>query len=170
MALGYGPGMAIVRIAVGLYFLVQGITKATGGWLSSSDPLLKTSIGPALERNTAEAFYRPFLENVVVPNGLLFSQLVAVAEVSVGICLILGLLTRPAGIVAMFLNLNYMLMKGLTNNSGSNDRMFFVIELVFVLTAAGLVWGLDGRLRDVLATNPVGRWVVGAQQPTPAEA
>ena len=170
MALGYGQGMALVRIAVGLYFLVQGITKSTGGWLSSSDPLLKTFIGPALERNSAEAFYRPFLENVVQPNGLLFSQLVAIAEISVGICLILGLLTRPAGIVAMFLNLNYMLMKGLVNSNGSIDRLFFAMEIVFVLTAAGLVWGLDGRLRDVLATNPLGRWVVGAQQPTPAEA
>jgi uncharacterized membrane protein YphA (DoxX/SURF4 family) len=170
MALDYGHGMAIVRIVTGLYFLVQGIAKMTGGWLSSSDTLLKTFIGPALERNQAEAFYRPFLENVVQPNGLLFSQLVALGEIAVGICFILGLLTRPAAIVAMFLNLNYMLMKGLANGAGSNDRMFVGLELVFLLTAAGLVWGLDGRLRDVLAANPLGRWLVGARQPTPAEA
>jgi len=161
MILSHGQGLAIARIATGGYFLAQGFNKSTTGWLSSADPLLNGFIGPALERNTAEGFYRPFLEGLVVPHGLLCSQLVVLGEIAVGLLLLLGLLTRVGCVVAVFLNLNYMLMKGLANNAGSNDRMFVVIEVAFLLAAAGLVWGVDGYLARAVADNPIARWLTG---------
>jgi uncharacterized membrane protein YphA (DoxX/SURF4 family) len=170
MVLSSGQALALVRIAFGGYFLTQGLNKMQGNWLVSADPLLRGVIGPALERNTAEGFYRPFLENVVQPNALLFSQLVASAEVAVGLSLILGLLLRVSCIVAVFLNLNYMLMKGLANSTGSNDRQFVVCEIVLLLGAAGLVWGLDGYLARAAPGNALVRWLAGsngsASQPT----
>ena len=170
MTLDYGRALAIVRIAFGGYFLGQGVNKIGGNWLVSADPLIRGTIGPAIERNTAEGFYRPFLETVVQPNGLLFSQLVALGEVCVGLSLILGLLTRVSCVVAVFLNLNYMLMKGLSNNAGSNDRMFVVCELVFFLAAAGLVWGLDGYLARAAAGNALARWLFGSSGSTAKHA
>ena len=170
MVLDPGRALAILRIAFGGYFLAQGVNKIQGGWLTSADPMVRTFIAPAIERNTAEGFYRPFLENVVQPNGALFSQLVALGEVAVGISLLLGLLVRPSCIVAMFLNLNYMLMKGLANNSGSNDRQFFVCELAFFLAAAGLVWGLDGYLARAAPGNPIARWLAGSREPAVSQA
>jgi uncharacterized membrane protein YphA (DoxX/SURF4 family) len=164
MTLDHGRALALVRIAFGGYFLAQGVSKIQGGWLASADPLLRF-IGPSLERNTVEGFYRPFLENVVQPNGLLFSQLVVLGEVAVGLSLLLGLLTRVSCIVAVFLNLNYMLQKGLANNAGSNDRMFIVCEIAFLLGAAGLVWGLDGYLARAGAGNPLARWLAGSSGP-----
>jgi uncharacterized membrane protein YphA (DoxX/SURF4 family) len=161
--------LALVRIAFGGYFLAQAVSKIQGGWLGSADPLLRF-IGPSLERNTVEGFYRPFLENVVVPNAPLFSQLVAIGEFSVGLSLLLGLLTRPSMVVAIFLNLNYMLQKGLANNAGSNDRMFVVCELAFLLGAAGLVWGLDGFLAKVAAGNAFARWLAGSGGPAVKQA
>jgi uncharacterized membrane protein YphA (DoxX/SURF4 family) len=160
MRLSYGHGMALVRIAFGLYFVVTAIGKLTSGWLSTPDPITTQYFTPMLPRS--EPLYRPFLENVVVPNALLFSQLVAVAELAVGIAFTLGLLTKVAGLGGAFLNLNYMLMKGLANPGGSIDRLFFVAEIAFFLTAAGLVWGLDGWLRPYLP-----RWLSGA---APSEA
>ena len=68
-------------------------------------------------------------------------------------------------VVAVFLNLNYMLMKGLANNAGSNDRMFVVCELVFLVAAAGLVWGLDGYLARAAAGHTLLRWVAGSSGP-----
>lgn len=165
MILSQGQGLALTRIAVGGYFLAQGFNKSTTGWLTTADPLLKNQIGPALERGTAEGFYRPFLENVVVPNGLLVSQLVALGEIAVGLTLLVGLLTRASAVVAVFLNLNYMLMKGLANNAGSNDRMFVVLELAFLLAAAGLVWGLDGYLARAAGGNSLARWLAGSSPP-----
>ena len=164
MVLDSGRTLAIVRLAFGGYFLTQGLNKMQAGWLGSGDAL-RSSIGPALERNTVEGFYRPFLENVVQPNVGLFSQLVAIAEVSVGLCLVLGLLVRPACVVALWLNLNYMLMKGLANSAGSNDRMFALCEIAFFLGAAGLVWGLDGYLARAAAGNPLAGWLAGSRDP-----
>src|SRR3954447_22416916 len=143
--LSYAHGLALLRIGFGLYFLSQIYAKVTGGWLSSADPLMRGFIGPSLQNNTAQNFYRPFLENVVQPNALLFSQLVTLGELVVTISLTLGLFTRLGGGLGMWLNLNYMLMKGLANNAGSNDRLWFLAELIFAVTAAGLVWGLDGK-------------------------
>jgi uncharacterized membrane protein YphA (DoxX/SURF4 family) len=170
MFLDHGRALAITRIAFGGYFLAQGVNKMQGGWLGSGEQLMRTFIGPAVERNTAEGFYRPFLENVVQPNAALFSGLVATAEVAVGLSLLLGLLVLPSSVVAMFLNLNYMLMKGLANNSGSNDRMFVVCEVAFFLGAAGLVWGLDGYLARAAAGNPLARWLAGSAEPRVKQA
>jgi hypothetical protein len=40
-------------------------------------------------------------------------------------------------------------------------------SIVFILTSAGLVWGLDGRLREVLARNSITRWIAGLSGPAP---
>jgi thiosulfate dehydrogenase [quinone] large subunit len=165
MILDSGRALAITRIAFGGYFLAQGVNKMQTGWLGSGEQLMRTTVGPALERNTVEGFYRPFLENVVQPNVGLFSALVATAEVCVGLSLLLGLLVRPGCIVALFLNLNYMLMKGLANSGGSIDRMFAVSEVVLFLGAAGLVWGLDGYLARAAPGNPLARWLAGSAEP-----
>jgi len=168
--LSYGRGLALLRIGFGLYFLSQVIAKLMANWLGSPEPMLRSGVTAALQNNTAEAIYRPFLEGVVQPNALLFSQLVTLGELAVGISLTLGLFTGLGGVIGAWLNLNYMLMKGLTNNAGSNDRLFFLAEIVFALTAAGLIWGLDGKLRDALAGHALTRWLAGLRAPTSARA
>jgi thiosulfate dehydrogenase (quinone) large subunit len=165
MGLTFGQGLALTRIGFGLYFLSSGYDKLTKGWLSSSQQLLEVYITPSLQRSSAEPFYRPFLENVVVPNGALFAQLVTVGELLVGVALVLGLLTSLGTLGILCLNTNYMLMKGLSNNAGSNDRLFVLAGLVFFLASAGLVWGLDGRLRHLLGSNALTRWTAGAATP-----
>src|SRR5207248_7006896 len=146
MALSCTQGMALVRIGFGLYFLANAIDKLSKGWLADPGAISQFISGP-LQRGQTEAFYRPFLESVVLPDALLFSRLVALGELLVGISLILGLFTVLGSLGSAFLVLNYMLMKGLLNNAGSIDRLFFLAAVVFLVTAAGLVWGLDGQLR-----------------------
>lgn len=167
--LDYVHGLALIRIGFGLYFLSQAYAKLTGGWLATADPLTRF-IGPFLQNNTTQDFYRPFLENVVLPNALLISQLVTIGECGVALSLTLGLFTRLGGMVGMWLNLNYMLMKGLLNGAGSNDRLWFLAELVFAVTAAGLVWGLDGKLGVLFAGNPLTRWLAGLSDEAAAGA
>ena len=104
----------------------------------------------------------------VQPNVLLFSQLVNIGEWAVGLLLLFGLLTRLGAIVGLWLNLNYMLMKGLLNNAGSNDRLFMLADLAFILGAAGLAWGLDGAWRRQLGGYPVTRWLAGRPEPEKA--
>jgi thiosulfate dehydrogenase [quinone] large subunit len=168
MYLSAGKSLALLRIGFGLYFISYALDKTMGGWLTSAGPITAFLFGnPSATPPTrgalpnATPFYADFLTNVVQPNPQLFAQLVVLGEWVAGILLLLGLLTRLGAITGMILNLNYIFMKGLASNGGSIDRLFLLAEIVFLLAAAGLVWGLDGKLRHQLAGNPLTRWLAG---------
>ena len=82
----------------------------------------------------------------MLPHAGLFAQLTTIGEWVAGLCLLLGLFTPIGAVVAIVLNANYMLMKGLPSAAGSLDRLFIVAALAFILSNAGLAWGLDGML------------------------
>ena len=159
-------GLALLRIGFGLYFLSTAIDKVSKGWLTDPGPMSQFITGP-LQRGQAEAFYRPFLEGVVLPNALMFSQMVALGELLVGISLTLGLFTVLGSLGSALLVVNYMLMKGMLNNAGSNDRLFLLASVVFIVSSAGLVWGLDGQWRGVLARTSLLRWLTGPSDRLP---
>jgi uncharacterized membrane protein YphA (DoxX/SURF4 family) len=173
MNVSAGHGLALLRMAFGLYFISYALDKTMNGWLGSAGPMSNFLFGnPNATPPTrgvvvnSTPFYADFLTSVVQPNPLIFSQLVVIGEWVAGILLLLGLLTRFGSIVGIILNLNYVFMKGLLANGGSVDRLFLVAQIVFILTAAGLVWGLDGALRQKFAGNPVTRWLAGLDKPT----
>jgi uncharacterized membrane protein YphA (DoxX/SURF4 family) len=177
MYVSAGRGLALLRMAFGLYMISYALDKTMGGWLTSAGPMTNFLFGnPNATPPTRGAvvnstpFYADFLTSVVPPNAGLFAQLVTIGEWVCGILLLLGLLTRLGAIVGIILNLNYIFMKGLPANGGSVDRLFLAGEIVFLLAAAGLVWGLDGALRDKLAGNPVTRWLAGLNGRAVAEA
>jgi len=176
MIVSTAKALAVIRIAFGLYYLSYAWDKISKGWLTDAGPLAAMLFGnPAAQPPTrgalatADPFYRGFLETVVQPNPLLFSQLVTVGEVVAATLLILGLLTRLGAGIGIWLNLNYMLMKGLASNGGSIDRLFDITLLMVLLASAGLVWGLDGTLREQLAGNAVTRWLAGLPAPATEE-
>jgi uncharacterized membrane protein YphA (DoxX/SURF4 family) len=154
-----GQGLALTRMGFGLYFLSSAWDKTTNrNWLERGEPLRQS-----VERSLggAQGFYRPFLEDTVLPNADLFAVLVTIGEWAAGISLLLGLLTRLGALTGMWLTANYMLMKGLESSSGSVDRLFFLTCLVFLLASAGLVWGVDGFLQRRFAGGFTG-WLAGA--------
>jgi uncharacterized membrane protein YphA (DoxX/SURF4 family) len=61
----------------------------------------------------APPFYQQFLSNTVLPHISLFATLIVIGETFVAFALVIGTATRLAGIVAMFLVMNYMFAKGL---------------------------------------------------------
>ena len=160
MLLSYRQGLALIRAGLGLLFLSSAFGHLQRSWLVNPEPL-RQSIDSYLQRGQTDAFYRPFLEGVVLPNALLFSQLIVLGELVVAASLILGLLTRVGAVISLWLLLNFMLMKGLANPAGSGDRLYLLLSLVCIFTATGLAWGLDAQLRDVFVTNPLTRWAAG---------
>jgi thiosulfate dehydrogenase [quinone] large subunit len=159
-------GLALLRIGLGLLFLVSALDKTIKGWLGSGEALTQT-----LQTNLpkAEAFYRPLLEGTVLPQADRFAQLVTLGEWAAGLSLTLGLLTRLGALTALWLLLNYMAMKGILlgqwlNPMASGDRLYAVAALACCLAAAGLTWGLDGRLRRVLAGVPLTGWLAGVRR------
>ncbi len=157
-------GLAVIRIAMGLYFLSQFYGKIEQHYFSSADAMTRF-IQSQLPH--AAHGYKGFLTGTVLPHALLFSRLDTIGELVVGISLLLGLFTRVGSVIGIWLNLNYMLCKGLTQSGGSVDRLFIVTQIVFIAAAAGLVWGLDGVLRDAGGKVPVIGWLTGGRDDGP---
>ena len=150
---------ALVRIAVGLYFVKSAFQKTTAGWFASSDPMLAF-----LQANIdgSEPFYRQFIEQGVLIDPARVAQLVVIGEWVAGGLLVLGLLSRLGAIVGIAMVLNFALAKGLMNAltaPAGNEYLFIAILCALALTPVGLIWGLDGALRPALSSNPVGRWL-----------
>lgn len=138
--------IALLRIYTGLFFTWNGFSKlqrdnfadGMAGFLNS-------------QAENSVAFYRPFIENVVLPNKALFASLVAWGEFAIGIAMILGLATRYAAAAGAFLVLNFWLAKGQDFFGGTNqDVVWLMIFIVLGLVPAGKIAGLDDGLSDRL--------------------
>jgi len=137
--------IAILRIYIGYYLLQQGIRKflrdfPKGDWIGRQ-------IGdiPSLD---LYPWYKHFLQGYVVPHHELFGYLVMIGEIAVGACLVLGLLTRFAAVVGLFLIVNYLLGVGMPRGGAplAQQQTFIVSLIVIVLSNPGRTLGLDGLL------------------------
>ena len=87
--------------------------------------------------NKVEIFswYKSFLINVVVPHRELFGYLVTSGEILIGLCLVLGLLTRLSSIVGIFMLLNYYFGPGMARGGASlAQQQTFIVVLVVSYT------------------------------------
>jgi thiosulfate dehydrogenase (quinone) large subunit len=140
--LGY---VVLIRLWIGYYLLQQGVTKYLRDfphrdWFSRQ-------IGNPADLNLFP-WYKSFLQNVVFPNQELFGYLVMTGEILVGLCLVLGLLTRFSAIVGLFMMINYLLGPGMARGGASlaQQQTFIVSLLVIALANPGRTLGLDGLL------------------------
>jgi uncharacterized membrane protein YphA (DoxX/SURF4 family) len=166
-------GLALVRIGLGVLFVVSAWDKTTKGWWFSARPLIET-VRQNLPKT--EGFYRPFLEGTVLPHALVFARLVTLGEWVAGVSLLLGLLTPVGALAAMWLLLHYMAMKGTLLHGFENplvysDRLYFLGALGSLIGAAGLAWGADALLRPWLSgmrprTGRTGRRHIHALPPS----
>jgi uncharacterized membrane protein YphA (DoxX/SURF4 family) len=150
--------IAVLRIAVGLYFVKSLVTKMSivllGGFLpfpAVSERWI--SVMPKIVAKQASEnpilFYKQFLEGTVLAHSELFAHLTAWGETVVGIGLTLGFLTGLSSIVGLFLVNNY----GLATQWQSAGQQGFhlllsVLMIAFFVSRAGRTWGLDGSLAD----------------------
>lgn len=160
--------LAVARIAVGLYFGFEAVRKISHGWLAGGSDFVHTVTAYPSARGGG--FYHSFVTGLVLPHAGLFAFLVTLGECVAAVSLILGLLTRLGALIALWLNLNFLLLRGFANSSAMIDRAFLVANALFLVTAAGRTWGLDDRFRDTLARHPMTRWLAGARarRQTPA--
>ena len=93
-------------------------------------------------------WYQKLLTVLVVPHSSTFGTLVVVAEIYVGIALVLGFTTRFAASVALFLLLNYMCAKGALPWGPGIDQSDIILALIILLSDAGRAFGLDKLLAN----------------------
>ena len=142
--------LVLLRVYLGVVFLLAALPKLQ----SDSGPDLAFLQYRALD--TGHAFYRPFVETVLLPNSAVVASLVGGIEAFVGITLVAGLLTRLSAALGMVLALNYMLAKGAWFwTPWSYDAAFFVVALALLVGAAGRTLGIDALLARRWPRSPL---------------
>lgn len=137
--------LAVLRIYVGYYMLLQGVRKfqrdfPKGDWIGRQ-------IG---DINTLDLYpwYKEFLLDYVVPHSEVFGYLVMTGEIAVGACLLFGLLTRWSALIGLFMLINYYLGPGTARGGATlaQQQTFIVALAIFALANPGRTLGLDGLL------------------------
>lgn len=144
--------IAVIRILTAFFFILFGQYKLfSPGFVGGGfQQYLQSFID-----NGAVSWYQPFLARVVLPNAVFFGYLVGLAELSIGLCLLLGFWVRLASVVGAL----HMASLTLATWWGPGREVpvwrYFGSELdhlpllmlfvIFFVADAGQVWGLDGR-------------------------
>ena len=137
--------IALLRIYIGYYMLMQGIGKFRrdfphGDWIGRQIGDLATiDLYP---------WYKKFLIDYVVSHHELFGYLVIFGEILVGACLLLGFLTRFSSFVGLFMMINYYLGPGMARGGATmaQQQTFIVSMIIFLLSNPGRALGLDGLI------------------------
>ncbi|MGH7378218.1 MAG: TQO small subunit DoxD [Candidatus Methylomirabilales bacterium] len=151
------PGwpLALFRIAFGLLYLDATFQKAP--WIVTDGHRFGWLYG-FIEKEIAHptfGWYKAFLEAVVLPNFTLFGLLTFGTELALGLGLLLGLLTRLAGLGGFLWQVNIAL--GAYNVPGEWFWIWPLLTLpqfCFAFCGAGRVLGLDCWLEPALRRQP----------------
>lgn len=142
--------MAVVRVAIGIMFLFFAEYKlvhpefAHGGYAKYVTAYVESS---------AVSFYKPFLQ-LTLQHPIISGYAVAVAELLIGLSLVLGLWVRAFAVVGGLFMFNLLLCTWNAPGPGAYWRYlgneisslgFLFLFLLFFVHRAGEVWGLDGR-------------------------
>jgi uncharacterized membrane protein YphA (DoxX/SURF4 family) len=137
---------------VAAILLLEGYQKATGGWFHG-DALLRTT-QTWMDAHRAYGFFLPILHSAH-NHPKIFGSLITLGELAVGLCMLVGAVTR----LAAFLGL--LLLGSITAASGQglappgNAFLMAAIMFTFLFAPPGRVLGLDAGLRARLP-----RWMV----------
>lgn len=151
-----GRGLALIRIVVGLWFakaiwtkllLVGGVLPvplASARWVETMPRIITRQMA-----ENPVAWYRGFVEGVVLPNAPLFAHLTALGEALAGALLVLGLFSGLGSLVALMLSINYGLATWHMSPASQGFHWTLIaVMLGLLIGRAGFTWGLDGVLRE----------------------
>ncbi len=146
-------GMVWVRVLVGAVWLNGGLEKLL-------NPDFPRQFAVSLQAGgfvtQAPPFFQDFMKGYVVPNAELFAQITRAGELTLGIALILGLLTNLAAIGSVGLSAMILLSQGgvaLGTGLGAPEFLtvnVFValISVVILLSPGAKAVSVDSRLAE----------------------
>ena len=153
-----GIGIALTRVAVGIMWIQQTLWKLPwNNFGCSADLALSTGLRERTSGlcdwtglQVAYPLFKPygaFVESVIAPNIQLFGWLAFFLEASIGVLLILGLLSRLGGLMGTVQAVNLWLgLSGIPIEWPWTYAFLIFISLVLWLTASGRSLGLDWLL------------------------
>jgi uncharacterized membrane protein YphA (DoxX/SURF4 family) len=104
-----GTGLTILRVALGVFFLFEGINKYR--WLMDSS-ILAARFSNWLADAAAGSPSHWYLEYVAIPGTAVFARLVPLGEIAAGLALIAGFWTSLAAFLAFVMVLNIHVASG----------------------------------------------------------
>jgi uncharacterized membrane protein YphA (DoxX/SURF4 family) len=99
-----------------------------------------------IDNGSVPGFYEPFLTDVVIANADLFTPIVLLGEVGMGVALILGLLTRVTALNGIFMNANFLIMNDKNLGAAGVDALFIIAQIVLFVFAARQALSVDEKL------------------------
>lgn len=144
----------IIRLYVGYTWLTAGWGKLNNdAWTGENagaaiTGFVKGALAKSQEGADVAGWYATFLENTVLPNAKLFSFVVAIGEVLVGLGLVFGLLTGIAAFFGALMNVSFLFAGTLSANP-----LLFILATWLVLAWKVAGWyGLDRWALPLLGT------------------
>jgi thiosulfate dehydrogenase [quinone] large subunit len=142
------PLWTILRLYLGYEWLTAGwgkLTNPAGVWVGAkAGAAVSGFIQGALAKTGGDhpdvsGWYGIFLQQIALPNAVLFSYLVTFGEILVGVALILGLLTGVAAFFGGFMNASYLFAGTVSTNP---LLLLLALGIALAWRTAGY-WGLD---------------------------
>src|SRR5215212_7939364 len=140
-------GMAWVRILVGVVWLNGALEKLLN--LHFPQQFAQSlKVGGFISQ--APSFFRAFMEGVVAPNAETFAQVVRFVELSLGVALILGLLTNLAALGSIAQSLVIMLSQGgVAFGTGLGAPEFLNVDLIMALLSVMILLSPEAKSLSV---------------------
>ncbi|OLC53159.1 MAG: hypothetical protein AUH85_14830 [Chloroflexi bacterium 13_1_40CM_4_68_4] len=146
--------LLFARFVVGWAFVDNASNDQT--WLPAGGGFLSSATASAARAplDFVDPAYHSFLSGVVIPHPGTWAGMFLSGELAFGLLLAVGLFTPLAAWGTMWLSANIILQKSFITHGTFQDKTYFVLEFVALVTAAGYAYGLDAALHRFL---PV-RW------------
>lgn len=147
--------LAILRVYVGVMWLIEGVKKVQEGWLNPQNiHIVSTSAvsgasqaaeGAAAAANAVTpllsqppAIFTWFMDTFIAPIAYPVQAMVVCAEIGIGLALIAGLFTFLASLASIFLTLNFIL-----SAMAGAEIFWYTFAGIALLGGAGRSLGLD---------------------------
>ena len=141
-----------LRILCGVILIIEGWGKLHGDWLHGNP--LANQLGNWLAAEKPYAFFMPMVR-VAHAHPKIFGSLVTIGELSVGLSLLLGVLTRIGAALGALMLFSFAFGAGQGLAPPGNALLMGVLCLLFVAAPPGRFLGVDSVLRARLP-----RWMV----------
>ena len=141
-----------LRILFGVILVLEGWGKLQGDWLHGTP--LATSLGNWLAADKPYGFFLPMVK-LAYAHPKIFGALVTIGELTVGLSLLLGVLTRISAALGAVMLFAFAFGNGQGLVPPGNALLMGVVCVLFVFAPPGRFLGIDSALRDRLP-----RWMV----------
>ena len=148
----YAAVLAAVRIAVGAYWLYEQHWKLPPDFGLHDARGLMFAFQQGIQYPVFEA-YGELLQNLIVPHFHLFAWLLGIAEVAIGLSLVLGALTRVGALLGVLQAVNLLIAQARTPEGPWIYVAILAANLFVLLTPSNRRFSVDTLLAPKLSAS-----------------